>query len=78
VAPGDAPAQRPALADEVLLPDELLETPWAHAGSQRLPLGRWPEQGLGSGALHTRLTGHRLSLRGGPGRSDVAITAELW
>ena len=50
VAAGDAPAQRSALADEVLLPDELLEVPRAHPGRERLALGRWLEERLGSGA----------------------------
>ena len=47
---GDAPAERTALADEVLLADELVEVARAHPGGERLALGRWLEQGLGSGA----------------------------
>ena len=53
MAAGDAPAQRAALADEVLLPDELLEVPWAHPGRERLALGRWLEERLGSGARYS-------------------------
>ena len=51
MAAGDAPAQGPAIPDEMRLADELLEIPRAHAGGQRLPLGRWLEEGFGSGAL---------------------------
>ena len=47
----DAAPERPALADEVLLADELVEVARAHPGGQRLPLGRWLEEGLGSGAV---------------------------
>jgi hypothetical protein len=50
VAAGDAAAQGPALADEVLLPDELLEAARAHPRRERLALGRWLEERLGSGA----------------------------
>ncbi len=50
VAAGDAPPQRSALADEVFLPDELLEVPRAHPGRERLALGRGLEERLGSGA----------------------------
>ena len=50
VAARDAPAERAALADEVRLPDELVEVPGAHARRQRLPLGRWLEEGFGTGA----------------------------
>ena len=46
----DAPAERPALADEVALADELVEVPGTHPGGQRLPLRRWLEEGLGLGA----------------------------
>ena len=46
MAAGDAPAERPALADEVLLADELVERPRPHARRERLPLGRRLEQGL--------------------------------
>ena len=42
--------ERPLLADEVDLANELLERPWAHASGERLPLGRRLEEGLGSGA----------------------------
>src|SRR5918995_2665550 len=50
VAAGDAPAQRSALADEVLLADELLEVARAHPGGQRLAFGRWLEERLRTGA----------------------------
>ena len=50
MAASDTPSQWPALADEVLLADELAEVARAHAGGQRLPLGRWLEEGLGPGA----------------------------
>ena len=39
VAAGDATPQRTALADEVLLPDELVEDPRAHARGERLRSG---------------------------------------
>jgi hypothetical protein len=51
VAARHAPAQRAALTHEVLLPDELLERAWAHAGRQRLPLGGRLEEGLGPRTL---------------------------
>ena len=60
VAAGDAPAERPALADEVLLADELVEVARPHPGGERLALGRWLEEGLGSGAR--RRGGHAPSL----------------
>ena len=50
MAAGDAAAERAALADEVVLADELVEVARAHPGGERLPLGRWLEEGLGSGA----------------------------
>ena len=46
-----AAPQRAALTDKVLLPDELLEVAWAHAGREGLPLGRRLEQGLGPRTL---------------------------
>ena len=57
MAAGDRPAQRAALADEVALADELLERPRAHAGGERLPLGRRSEQGFGTGAGDARRVG---------------------
>jgi hypothetical protein len=51
VTASDAASERAAFADEMLLADELLERPRAHAGGQRLALGRWLEEGFGSGAL---------------------------
>ena len=50
VAPSDAPAQGTSLADEVFLPDKLLEVPRSHPGRERLALGGWLEERLGSGA----------------------------
>lgn len=50
MAPLDPAPERPALADEVLLPDELLEAARPHPGGERLPLGRWSEERLGPGA----------------------------
>ena len=46
----DGATKRPALANEVLLADELLEAARPHTGGQRLLLGRRLEQGLGTGA----------------------------
>ena len=42
--------ERAALADEVLLADELVEVARAHPRGERLALGRWLEEGFGSGA----------------------------
>ena len=50
MAPGDRAAERAALADEVRLAHELVERPRAHAGGERLALGRGLEQGFGAGA----------------------------
>src|SRR6185503_186515 len=50
VATRDRPPQRPGIADEMLLPDELLERPRPHARGERLPFGWWLEQGLGASA----------------------------
>ena len=50
-------AERPALADEVLLADELVEVARPHAGGERLALGRRLEQGFGSGARGMRRVG---------------------
>ena len=57
MAAGDGAAERAALADEVLLADELVERPRAHPRGERLALGRWPEQGLGAGAAGVRRVG---------------------
>ena len=63
MAPGEAPAERTLLADEVLLADELVEVPGAHPSRERLAFGRGLEQRLGSGA--GRATGwHAASLGG--------------
>ncbi len=50
VAARDRPSERPALTDEVLLADELIERSGAHPGRERLLLGRRLEQRLGAGA----------------------------
>lgn len=46
----EAATERAPLADEMTLADELLEAPRPHPGGQRLALGRWPEERLGTGA----------------------------
>ena len=56
-------AERPPLADEVLLPDELVEGPRAHPGRERLAARRRLEQGFGAGSLDAS-AGHALMLRG--------------
>ena len=58
MAAGDAPPQRPAFADEVVLADELIEAPRTHPGGQRLALGRWLEERLVTGADGTAGSGH--------------------
>jgi hypothetical protein len=50
VTAGDAPAERAALADEVLLPDELGQRSRSHPRGERLPLGRRLEEAFGPGA----------------------------
>lgn len=50
MAPRNGPPERALLADEVLLPDELVERPRPHPGRERLALGRGLEQGLRSSA----------------------------
>ena len=57
VAAGDAAAERSALADEVVLADELRRGPRAHARGERLAFGRWLEEGLGACALVGRRAG---------------------
>ena len=65
MAAGHAPPERTALTDEMLLADELGEVARAHPGRERLLLGRWLEEGLGSGATRLRPYGrHAASLRG--------------
>lgn len=51
MAAGKTAAQRSALADEVVLADELVEAPRSHPGGQRLALRRWLEERLGLRAL---------------------------
>ena len=46
VAALQGPAQRAALADQVLVADDLVERPRAHSGRQRLASGRRHERGL--------------------------------
>lgn len=55
---GDAAAQGPALTDQVGLADELVEVSGPHPRRERLALGRWPEQGLGTGARGIAPGGH--------------------
>ncbi len=60
VAALDRPAQRPALAHEVVLADELLEAPRPHPGRERLsPRRRLEQDDLVGRRLATR---HRASL----------------
>ena len=70
MAASDAPPQRTALADEVGLPDELLEVARAHARGERLALRRGLEEGLGSGALGSAGGGH------GPMVAPAAASAD--
>ena len=63
MAAGDAAAERAALADEVFLADELLERSRPHPCGQRLTLGRWLEEGFGSGPARARM-----ACRGSAGR----------
>ena len=58
VATGHAAAERSAFADEVALPDELLEAARAHARGERLALGRGMEERLGLGAGRAAGGGH--------------------
>ena len=43
----DRAAQRPALPDQVVLADELVERPRSHPGGERLRPGWWLEQRFG-------------------------------
>ena len=79
MAAGHAAAERSALADEMLLADELREGARAHPGRQRLALGRWLEERFGSGAdgpsggWHERMVARRAmspSPRDGSLRAD--------
>ncbi len=54
----DRAAEGAALADEVGLADELVERARAHARGERLPLGRWSEQGFGTRARWCAPGGH--------------------
>lgn len=72
---GNASAQGSSLTDEMLLSDELLEVPRAHAGSQGLPLGRWLEERLrtcATGAWTGRWHGTDGSAAAPDGRLDQA------
>ena len=71
MAAGDGAAERAALADEVGLADELVEVARAHPRGERLPLGRWPEQGFGAGAGWCAPGGH------GPMVARAAISRDL-
>jgi hypothetical protein len=65
VAAGHPAAQRTALADEVLLADELVKAPGPHPGGEGLSLRRRPEKGLGSRSGRT--TGrHLVAVYAGP------------
>ena len=50
MSPGDAPSERAAFADEMLLTDEFAQVPWTHPRRERLTLGRGMEESFGSGA----------------------------
>ena len=76
MAPGDGAAQRPVVAHEVLLADELVEGARSHPRRERLPLWRRTEQGALGGAGSTG--GHDPSLRreaatAGPRRSGQIL-----
>lgn len=72
MASGDAATKRAAFTDEVILPDELVETARAHPGGQRLALRRWLEERFGAGADGTsRWHGAR------DGSADAAGQAKL-
>jgi hypothetical protein len=63
MAAGETAPQRPALTDEVVLADELVEAARSHPRGQRLALGRWLEQRLGTGAACPGTSGrHAASL----------------
>ena len=64
----------PSLADEVFLADELVEVARAHPGGQRLPLGRWLEEGLGSGADDPAGGGHAPMVARGRGAAARAAS----
>ena len=71
----ERPAERPALADEVLLADELVERARPHPRRERLRSGRGLEEGLGLRATGARTGGrHRGQStgddRGQPGRPE--------
>ena len=63
----DRTAERTTVAHKVRLADELLERARAHAGGERLALGRRSEEGFGSGAGDGTPRGHqgtRVAVRG--------------
>ena len=70
MAAGDGAAQRSALAEQVLLADDLVECPRAHPGRERLAVGRRLEDGVGSSAAGAP-DGH------GPGRQNLMTPATL-
>ena len=76
VAPGDAPAERAALADEVLLADELLEAARPHPGRERLLLGRRLEERLRAGAAGSgrRARGGHGAMVAGDGPGGAVIS----
>ncbi len=79
---GDAAAEWTPLADEVLLPDELIQRSRAHPGGQRLALGRRLEERFGSragrasrawhGSMVARRTGRTGPSDGQNGEAPVA------
>ena len=75
MAAGDAPAKRSAVADEVFLPDELVEGARTHPGRQRLPLRRWLEESFGSGTGDP--PGGRHARMVAPRRAEPAVTQRL-
>ena len=80
MAAGDRPAQRTAIADEVLLADELVEGPRAHPRGERLPLGRRLEERLGARAGEPGRgpsSGHVRESTRLPGRSGEADPGDV-
>ena len=67
MAARDAPAERTAFTDEMVLPDEFVEVARAHPRRERLPLRRRLEEGFGSGTQgppggwHDRMVARQLS-----------------
>ena len=66
VTAGDGPAERAALADELLLADELVQVARAHPRGEGLALRRRPEQGFGTGTGDGAPRGHGRDGSAGP------------